>query len=289
MPLHLRLLLLTLLAPLTCSALTLPAPLQTPPPPCTRPTLLLAADAYIASQTSGTLTPLTPFLSPNFTYSQNNVVTPPTTPGSSVLTKPLVLSHRRTIIDTVQCATYTELISLTGAGWVIGTQIHHAPGEGGKVVLIDTIASTTGSWLFNATKTLEFVKAEGEWSPLAEGQRSPRETIQAAGDAYLDLWSSATAESRVPWGTPCARLEGGAYTGKGRADDSCKAGIPANHNQAPNTRRRYVVDEEVGSVSILCVWEHMMNAADSHEFRLEGAKLRYVHTMTECGGKACKL
>jgi hypothetical protein len=45
----------------------------------------------------------------------------------------------------------------------------------------------------------------------------------------------------------------------------------------------------MGSVSIFCVWEHMMMAADSHEFRLEGGKLRYVHTMTVCGGQQCKL
>lgn len=45
----------------------------------------------------------------------------------------------------------------------------------------------------------------------------------------------------------------------------------------------------MGSVSIFCVWEHMMMAADNHEFRLENGKLRFVHTMTECGGKTCKL
>ena len=85
------------------------------------------------------------------------------------------------------------------------------------------------------------------------------------------------------------RLEGSAYTGKGAPDDSCQPGIPSNHNQAPNTHRRYVIDQEMGSVSIFCVWEHMMNAADNHEFRLENGKLRFVHTMTECGGKVCKL
>jgi hypothetical protein len=26
---------------------------------------------------------------------------------------------------------------------------------------------------------------------------------------------------------------------------------------------------------------------DSHEFRVEGGKLRYVHTLSSCGGKAC--
>lgn len=77
--------------------------------------------------------------------------------------------------------------------------------------------------------------------------------------------------------------------GKGLPTDSCTPGIPSNHSQAPNTHRRYVIDEAMGSVSIFCLWEHMMNAADSHEFRLEGGKLRYVHTMTECGGRVCKL
>jgi hypothetical protein len=26
---------------------------------------------------------------------------------------------------------------------------------------------------------------------------------------------------------------------------------------------------------------------DSHEFRIEGGKLRYVHTLSSCGEKAC--
>jgi hypothetical protein len=285
----LPLLLLTLLAP---TALSVSLPRQAAPsaPLCTRSDLLLAASAYLNSQTTGSLSPLTAHLASNFTYEQNNLVTSPSSP-SSVLATPLTISHHRTIVDLLRCATYTELISLTGAGWVIGTQIHHSlslSGEG-KVVLIDSVASTSGSWLFNATKTLEFVKQEGAWGVIPAGERSPREVIQAAGDAYMDLWSDGTAEARVPWGTPCARLEGGAYTGKGRADDSCRVGVPSNHNQAPNSRRRYVVDVEMGAVSILCVWEHMMNAADSHEFRLEKGKLRYIHTMTECGGRTCKL
>lgn len=94
----------------------------------------------------------------------------------------------------------------------------------------------------------------------------------------------------MPWGRPCNRLEGGAYVGTGSPNDSCEAGIPSNTNQAPNTRRRYVIDETMGSVNILCVWEHMMMAADSHEFRLENAKVRFIHTMTVCpGNQVCRL
>ena len=169
---------------------------------------------------------------------------------------------------------------------MIGTQIRHDADL--KVTKIDVIASTTGSWLFNSTKTLEFAKQE-KWDIIPEGKRDKRDVIKNAGDAYMDMWSNATAHNYVPWGTPCTRLEGSAYTGKGRPDDSCQPGIPSNHNQAPNSNRRYVIDDWYGTVTIFCVWEHMMNAADSHEFRLEGGKLRYIHTMTECGGKTCRL
>ncbi|KAF2276321.1 uncharacterized protein EI97DRAFT_418108 [Westerdykella ornata] len=260
---------------------------------CTKALLTEAANAYLVAQTQASLSPLQPYLSPNWTYTENNVVLTNPTKGL-LLRKPLALDHNRTIHDLVQCATYTEAISTQGP-YVFGTQLRFSPRSDGKIVIdsIDTIASTTGSWLFNATKTLAYVRQEleaGGWREiLPESKRDTREAIKAAGDAYLDMWSDARAHERVPWGTPCVRLEGSAYTGKGLPTDSCTPGIPSNHSQPPNTHRRYVIDEAMGSVSIFCVWEHMMNAADSHEFRLEGGKLRYVHTMTECGGKVCKL
>lgn len=153
---------------------------------------------------------------------------------------------------------YTEIVTASGP-YVIGTQIRHDAADG-TVTSIDTIASTTGSWLFNATKTLEYVKKEDPaWVPLPVSAQTTRETIQAAGDAYLDMWNDAHAHEKVPWGTPCVRLEGSAYTGKGQPNDTCQAGIPSNHSQAPNTHRRYVIDQEMGSVSIFCVWEHMVS------------------------------
>ncbi|KAJ4290618.1 hypothetical protein N0V90_010836 [Kalmusia sp. IMI 367209] len=219
---------------------------------CDRTLLTQAADAYIAAQTAGSLTPLQPVLATSWTYMENNKNTSATT---SVLSKALKIDHRRTNYDLVTCATYTELVAASGP-YVIGTQIRH--NTEGKVTSIDTIASTTGSWLFNATKTLEYVKGE-KWDPLPVSAQSSREVIQAAGDAYLDMWSDAHAHEKIPWGTPCVRLEGSAYTGKGQANDSCQPGIPSNHNQAPNTHRRYVIDQQMGSVSIFCVWEHMVS------------------------------
>jgi len=251
---------------------------------CNRTAILEAADAYVSSQTAGSLSPLQDHLSLSWTYMENNKEI-----GSqaSVLIKPLKIDHRRTNTDAIACATYTELIITDpSTPYVIGTQIRH--GTDMKISSIDTIASTTNSWLFDAKKTLQHVLSE-KWDPIPEAKRDSRTTIQAAGDAYMSMWDNATASDAVPWGTPCTRLEGSAYTGTGSPNDSCKPGIPSNHSQAPNTHRRYVVDEVMGSVSIFCVWEHMMMAADSHEFRLEGGKLRYVHTMTVCGGQVCKL
>ncbi|KAK3904218.1 hypothetical protein C8A05DRAFT_13884 [Staphylotrichum tortipilum] len=251
---------------------------------CSRSLLVDAADAYVAAQTAGNASLLERVVANGWEYEENNKRGDA---REGVLGKTLKIDHRRTLFDMVACATYTEIIAADPSNpYVIGTQIRH--GDDGRVTLIDTIASTTNSWLFDAKKTLGYVLEE-KWDPIPEAKRDERSVIRAAGDAYLNMWSNAAAANAVPWGTPCTRLEGSAYTGKGRPDDSCRAGIPSNHSQAPNTRRRYVIDESMGSVSILCVWEHMMMAADSHEFRLEGGKLRYVHTMTECGGRRCTL
>lgn len=221
---------------------------------CDRAALTKGADAYVAALTAGSLDPLQAVLASNWTYMENNKAV---SAQSGVLKKALKIDHRRTNYDLVACATYTELIS-TGGPYVLGTQLRHD--ADGKLTSIDTIASTTNSWIFNATKTLEYVVKE-KWDPIPADKQDAREVIQAAGDAYMDMWSDANADKKVPWGTPCTRLEGSAYTGKGQPDDSCKPGIPSNHSQAPNTHRRYVIDTEMGSVSIFCVWEHMVSAA----------------------------
>lgn len=216
----------------------------------------------------------------DFVYRQNDVAMDLT---AGVMRRRLHIDHNRTIADDddAACATYTEIVSAADPAqpFVIGAQIRHRPADM-RVYLVDAVVSTNGSWLFNATSTLAHVRAE-DWGPLADAaRRTPRAALRAAADAYLDMWSDARAAAAVPWGTPCERLEGGAYTGSGRPDDSCRVGTPTNTSQPPNSHRRYVVDESVGSINVLCVFEHLRNASDSHEFRLEGGRLRYVHTIT---------
>lgn len=44
--------------------------------------------------------------------------------------------------------------------------------------------------------------------------------------------------------------------------------------------RRYVIDEVLGTVDVMCSFAGI---ADTHEFRIQEGKLRFVHTMTNTG------
>ena len=72
------------------------------------------------------------------------------------------------------------------------------------------------------------------------------------------------------------------YTGKGLPSDSCEVGVPSGVNIA---NRHFVVDEVLGSVVAFCTFgaggpTGGSGAADTHLFRVENGKLRYVHTLT---------
>jgi hypothetical protein len=68
--------------------------------------------------------------------------------------------------------------------------------------------------------------------------------------------------------------------GKGTPTDKCDVGIPSNIDLK---NRRYVIDETLGTVDVFLSFAG--NLPDSHEFRIESGKIRYVHTLTACGGK----
>ncbi|KAK3352118.1 hypothetical protein B0H65DRAFT_440914 [Neurospora tetraspora] len=248
---------------------------------CSRDELLLTVGQFLLGLTMGQAGPLEN-IADDFQYVENNK---PTVIVSGIFNNILKIDFNRTIIDMTTCSTFTEVVSaISFKPFVLGAQIRHSPSDN-SVYKIDTIVSTTGSWLFNASRTLQYARQEN-WPVIPSAQRDTRQTLQAAADAYLDMWSNKSAIDAVPWGTPCARLEGSVYTGKGAPDDSCKVGIPSNNTQPPNSDRRYVIDESMGTVSVLCNFEHLGNAADSHEFRLEGGKLRYIHTITVADSSA---
>jgi len=68
---------------------------------------------------------------------------------------------------------------------------------------------------------------------------------------------------KVPWGKPCARLEGGTYMQLG-----CNVSVLSGLKM---TNRRYVIDEVLGAVDIFLAFGG--NIPDSHLFRLEGGTI----------------
>jgi hypothetical protein len=139
-----------------------------------------------------------------------------------------------------------------------------------------------GDWLFNAQVYYDHASAEN-WEPLAPGARSSRAVLEAAGNAYFDQFNSGPDTVAVPWGQPCTRLEGGAYTGNGSPDDSCAVGVPSG---MVISHRRFLVDEAMGT-AVGFVRFGPNAIPDVHLFRLVNGRIRYVHALTACPDTGC--
>ncbi|CAI6339411.1 unnamed protein product [Periconia digitata] len=237
-----------------------------------------AVDAYLKAQKTGQTAAFTATFD-NSTwlgYYENAVKM---TIHNNTLSKPLPITHTRTIRDLTLCSTYTEVVVDSKSDpYVIGTQLRFA---NHKINRVDSIVTKPGDWLFNITG-FAYWTAQENWDTIAVEQRDTRDTIKKAADAYLDLFNNPN--TTVPWGTPCVRLEGGLYGDPG-PEGSCAVGVPQG---VPLTRRRYVIDEAVGSVEVLLDFGQS-KWPDSHQFRVEKGKLRYVHTLTHCGTANCGL
>jgi hypothetical protein len=240
---------------------------------CTRGGLQQAVDLYIAAQGKGDYSGLP--LAINAGYWENMAAAEF---SQGFLTKSLKIDHQRSSLDTDTCQSFTEVIVTDKAApYVVGTRlrVNHD-----KIVEVEVLWTTTGYWLFNADAYLQYSSAEN-WGAIAAEARSTRGALVAAANAYLDAFLEKKID-RVPWGFPCVRIEGGAYTGKGSPADSCEVGVPAGVNIA---NRRFIVDEVTGSVQVFCTFGTGVvgggsSAPDSHLFRIENGKLRYVHTLT---------
>ncbi|KAK3388325.1 hypothetical protein B0T20DRAFT_103864 [Sordaria brevicollis] len=249
--------------------LALAAPLA-PSATCDRDFLKTQTAAYIAAQKAGTPSLLlgTNSSSASITYTQNFKSTSLTT---GILSTPLRIDHSRSTYDTTQCATYTELVTTEpNKQHVIGTQLRFSPSSL-SLTKIETLVTSKGDWLFDPSSTLKYSQQEsssGLWDEIPLAKRDTRAVIQAAGDAYLDIFNDKNV--KVPWGNPCARLEGGMYI-----QPNCNVGVPSG---IKNVNRRYVVDEVLGAVDVF--FDFAGGQPDSHEFRVEGGRLRLVHTMT---------
>jgi hypothetical protein len=240
---------------------------------CVRSGLQRAVDLYIEAQTKGDTSGLP--LAAGLGYVENMARIDI---AEGLINTPLKIDHHRSLLDESTCQTFTEVIVTDPANpYVLGTRlrVNHD-----KIAEIEILWTTTGYWLFNAADYLKYSSAE-DWGPIPADKRDSRETLIAAGNAYLDAFLEQKID-QVPWGFPCVRVEGGAYTGRGTPTDSCEVGVPSGVNIA---NRRFVVDEVIGSVVVYCTFgaggpNGGSGSLDTHLFRVENGKLRYVHTLT---------
>ena len=239
-------------------------------PTCTSEQLNAATAAYVEAQRKGDISKLP--LAEKAQYLENMKMIEK---GDGLWNKALPISYTDSFHDPVRCKTFTEIVVTEGGHpYVIGTRLYM---NEGKIIRVDSLVSDKGDWLFNANSYKKYASAE-DWGVLPKNERVPGQQLINGANAYLDQFSDKFTEA--PWGSPCARLEGGAYTDpEGKPDSSCKVGIPAGVLYIVN--RDYLVDTEKGVVNIFCRFGNSTSGMpDSHTFRLVNGKFRYVHTIS---------
>jgi hypothetical protein len=234
---------------------------------CLRADLQASVDAYLAAQKNGQPAALP--MASAAKYVEN---TADASLDKSIVKSALKIDFSRSLLDTTICETFTEVIVTDKTHpYVLGVRTKVA---NKKISELETLVTDADDWLFNADNYLKYSPGEN-WAPIPAASRDTRQTLIAAATAYFDVMDDNNV--KVPWGTPCNRLEGGIRTGRGQADDSCNVGVPSGMKL---TNRRFIADPEIGAVVGFIRWPS--GVPDSHMFRVENGKLRFVHSLTVC-------
>jgi len=237
---------------------------------CVRSVLQAATDSYIAAQRAGDISKMA--LAPEVKYLQNMSAT---TKEKGLWNTALPIAYHNSIYDVARCKTFTEVVVTEGsAKYVLGTRLTV---KDGKITEIDSLVTGKDDWLFNADNYLKYAKAE-DWSVLPVDNRVTRQALIDAAHQYMDF-VFMDKSIRPPWGTPCARLEGGAYTNpEGNDKDNCQVAAPLGEMFIQS--RTFVVDEEMGTVNIFCRFGGENGMPDSHLIRMVNGRYRFIHTLS---------
>lgn len=248
------------------------APLQDRPT-CTRDELKAATAAYVEAQRTGNIGRLPLHEKVHFLTNMKSVER-----SAGLWNTALPVASALNFHDDKRCKTFTEIVVTEGAKpYVIGTRLYM---HQGKVIRVDSLVTEPGHWLFNANAFLKYTKQEN-WEPLHAYQRTPASEMIRGANAYLDGFADKFTD--IPWGVPCARLEGGAYTNRdNNPTASCELGMPPGVLYI--THRDYLVDEEMGVINVFCRFGGREEAPDSHTFRYIDGKFRLIHTLTPIPG-----
>lgn len=231
---------------------------------CTRPGLQAAVDAYLAAQAAGD--PSLMSLAENAVYKEQFAAADVST---GIIQTPLAIDYTNTLLDEQQCETFTEIVVTDPSHpYMLGVHLTVADGA---IAEVDTIVTDDDDWMFSAQRFLDGVKDE-DWGIIPEAQRDSRETIIAAAEPYFPMFVDVSIQP--PWAETCARQEGAMRL------EPCALTQPLNVEFG---ERDYVVDTAKGSAAALVLFG--LNLPDSHTFRIEDGKVRYIHTITNCMGE----
>ncbi len=247
-----------------------PAPQPQPRPTCTRESLQSAVDSYLAAQRAGDRSKMSVADKVKYLENMSEVAADKGTWNTA-----LPVAFARSFLDADRCRTFSEVIVTEGGRqYVIGTRLSV---DNGKIRGIDSLVSHKGDWLFNANAYLKYSSKE-DWTASKTASPASMQELISAANSYLDLFSDKV--EKAPWGRPCARLEGGAYTNRnGDPNATCEVGIPGGVLYIVN--RDYVVDEKQGVINVFCRFGNSSTGMpDSHTFRLVDGKIRNVHTIS---------
>jgi hypothetical protein len=241
---------------------------------CTRGGLREKVTLYLDALQSGDSTRMP--LSTDAKYIENRKEIPF---DAGVWTSPVKIDFHRSLFDVQTCETFTEIISATGSHpYVIGTRLKIVED---KFLEVEALVTDRDDWLFNADNYLKYSSRE-TWDILPVEKRSDRQTLIQAANAYFDVFKDPSGANEVPWNIPCARLEGGIYSNPDNKPDASCTGGPPLEGSVEITNRRFIVDIDMGTVVGLANFGDENGWPDSHIFRLENGKVRYIHTLTVC-------
>jgi hypothetical protein len=199
--------------------------------------------------------------------------------GQGIWQTPLAVDFNRSQLDVETCQTFTEVIHTSSDhSYVIGTRLRI---EDNRISEIESLVADHDDWLFNAQNYLKYSSQE-KWDILPPEKRSDRQTLLDAANAYFDTFGDYSSFSRVPWGIPCVRIEGGAYTNPNKHPNPTHAvGMPKD-SSVKIINRHFLVDVDMGTVVGMVDFREEKRNPEVHTFRLENGKLRYVHALQVC-------
>ncbi|KAL2188115.1 hypothetical protein L209DRAFT_778035 [Thermothelomyces heterothallicus CBS 203.75] len=222
--------------------------------------------AYVAAQEAGDASQLTALVSPhpNQIYLENNGLADP---AGGALAEPLRIDFSRSIHDPDRCAAFTE---------IIGASDPHP-----RASLIESVVTDEGDWLFNATGTLELNAGE-VWDEIL-----PEEEEEERAATPAERGGAVGGRAVLP-------ARGGAWRRGARwvRDGECVMAFPS---RIVVPYRRYVVDVTLGAASLLIGLPGLDRTQgdapmpDSHLFRVEHGKIKYIHTASACVVEGCDL